>query len=160
MLIVRDRRHPGPRSLVSGPPGVNKPFPLIWGASRHYCGRARVTLTCVIAHVTSYRYRNGSETVSLAAWPTQPGRAGSHGAQAASHPPSTESPPSAYSLHAHPQPSPTSAGEGPWCTLEVFIFRPQQIPLCLPGSSFQLPGLKKFLPKMENWAEAFPLGTA
>lgn len=67
MLIVRDRRIPGPRSLASGPPGVNRPFPLFWGASRHYCGHAPATLTCVIVHVTSYRYRNGSETVSLAA---------------------------------------------------------------------------------------------
>ena len=119
-----------------------------------------VTLTYVIVHVTGYSYRNGSEAVNRAVWQTQQGRAGSHGAQAASPLPNTESPPSAYSLLAHPQPSPTSANKWQWFALEMFIFRPQQMPLCLPGSSFQLPGLKKFLPKMENWAEAFPLGTA
>ena len=115
MLIVRDRRNPGPRSLASGPSGVHKPFPLSWGVSRHYCGHAPVTLTCVVAHVTSYRCRNGSETVSLAAWQTQPGRAVSGGAQAESPPPGTESPPSACSLRAHPQPSPTSPRLGKGC---------------------------------------------
>lgn len=38
----------------------------------------------------------------------------------------------------------------------MFIFRPQQMRLCLPGSSFQLPGLKKFLPEMEKRSHLGP----
>lgn len=34
------------------------------------------------------------------------------------------------------------------------------MPLCSPGGAFQLPGRKTFLPKVANWAEVFPLGTA
>lgn len=40
------------------------------------------------------------------------------------------------------------------------MYRPQQMPLCSPGSSFQLPGLKNFLPNVENWAKVFSCGTA
>lgn len=83
-----------------------------------------------------------------------------HGAQAGLPLPHTESPPCPQKLLSPPQPSASRAEKLPSVTRRAFLYRPQQMPLCPTSSSFQLPGLKKLLSKVENWAEVFPRGPA